>query len=109
MCNRIRAKRFSVELKSPDKQCPKPQRVPFTSSAGSSADCGIVRPSAFVVLRLIPSTYLVGCSILMEYPVTCSVDLQPECFDDRRPEGNIGCEGPPEFFGGSVESGFDTR
>jgi hypothetical protein len=27
-----------------------------------------------------------------------SVDLQPERFDDRCPESNVGCEGPPEFF-----------
>ena len=27
-----------------------------------------------------------------------SVDLQPERFDDRRPESNIGCERLPEFF-----------
>ena len=48
------------------------------------------------------------CSILNLAPVRphcclgtfpSSVDLQPERFDDRRPESNIGCEGPPEFFG----------
>src|SRR5260221_12877670 len=38
-----------------------------------------------------------------------SVDLQPERFDDRCPESNVGCEGPPEFFRILVESGFDTR
>jgi hypothetical protein len=27
-----------------------------------------------------------------------SVYLQPERFDDRRPESNIGCERLPEFF-----------
>jgi hypothetical protein len=36
---------------------------------------------------------------VMEYALRCSVDLQRERFDDRRPESNIGCEGPPEFFG----------
>jgi hypothetical protein len=35
----------------------------------------------------------------MEYSLRCSVDLQPERFDDRRPESNIGSEGLPEFFG----------
>jgi hypothetical protein len=30
--------------------------------------------------------------------LTYSVDLQPERFDDRRPESNIGCEGPTESF-----------
>ena len=31
--------------------------------------------------------------------LTYSVDLQSERFDDRSPKCNIGCEGPPEFFG----------
>ena len=29
----------------------------------------------------------------------CSVDLQRQRFDDRRPESNIRCERPGEFFG----------
>ena len=37
--------------------------------------------------------------IFMEYPIRCSVDLCPERFDDWRPECDIGCEGPTEFFG----------
>src|SRR5712692_2562408 len=32
------------------------------SSARSRSDCGIVRPSAFAVLRLITNSNLVGCS-----------------------------------------------
>src|SRR5262245_23494720 len=35
----------------------------MTSSARSSSDGGMVRPSALAVLRLITSSYLVGCSI----------------------------------------------
>ena len=35
----------------------------ITSSAITSRLCGIVRPSAFAVLRLITSSNLVGCSI----------------------------------------------
>ena len=35
----------------------------ITSSARSSSDCGIVRPSALAVLRLITSSNLVGCSM----------------------------------------------
>src|SRR6266700_6690497 len=34
----------------------------ITSSARSSSDCGIVRPSALAVLRLMASAYLAGCS-----------------------------------------------
>src|SRR4029434_1700782 len=34
----------------------------MTWSARSSSDCGIVRPSAFAVLRLITNSNLVGCS-----------------------------------------------
>src|SRR3989442_8121334 len=34
----------------------------ITWSARESTDCGIVRPSAFAVLRLITSSNLVGCS-----------------------------------------------
>src|SRR5262245_61449388 len=34
----------------------------MTWSARSSTDCGIVRPSAFAVLRLMTSSNLVGCS-----------------------------------------------
>src|SRR2546421_5966822 len=34
----------------------------ITSSARSSSDCGIVRPSALAVFRLITSSNLVGCS-----------------------------------------------
>ena len=34
----------------------------ISSSARSSTDCGIVRPRAFAVLRLITSSNLVGCS-----------------------------------------------
>ena len=33
----------------------------ITSSARSSSNCGIVRPSAFAVLRLITSSNFVGC------------------------------------------------
>src|SRR5262249_9194230 len=35
----------------------------ITSSARSSSDCGIVRPSALAVLRLITNSNFVGCSI----------------------------------------------
>src|SRR5262249_38823304 len=35
----------------------------ITSSARASTDCGIVRPSALVVLRLITSSNFVGCSM----------------------------------------------
>ena len=34
----------------------------ITSSAPISSDCGIVRPRAFAVLRLMTSSNLVGCS-----------------------------------------------
>ncbi len=34
----------------------------MTSSARSNTDCGIMRPSALAVLRLITSSNLVGCS-----------------------------------------------
>src|SRR5215510_14078055 len=34
----------------------------MTSSACNSSDCGIVRPIAFAVLRLIASSNFVGCS-----------------------------------------------
>src|SRR5207237_745538 len=37
--------------------------VHWITSARSSSVCGIVRPSAFAVLRLTASTYLFGCSI----------------------------------------------
>jgi hypothetical protein len=33
-----------------------------------------------------------------EYP-GCSIDLQRERFDNRRPEINVACQGPLEFFG----------
>jgi hypothetical protein len=33
----------------------------ITSSALSSSDCGMVRPKAFAVLRLIASSNLIGC------------------------------------------------
>src|SRR5206468_10963868 len=43
------------------------QRAPIhhwiTSSARSSSDCGIVRPSVFAVLRLMMSSNFVGCSM----------------------------------------------
>ena len=42
---------------------------------------------------------VVRVSEFMEYALRHSVDLQPERFDDWRPEYNIGCEGPSEFFG----------
>ena len=35
----------------------------------------------------------------MGYALGHSVDLQPERLDDRRPEGNVGGEGLPEFVG----------
>src|SRR5262249_55714189 len=35
----------------------------MTSSARPSTDCGIVRPSAFAVFRLITNSNLVGCSM----------------------------------------------
>ena len=35
----------------------------ITSSARTSSDCGIVRPSAFAVFRLMTSSNFVGCSI----------------------------------------------
>src|SRR5712671_6353663 len=37
-----------------------------------------------------------------------SVDLQPESFDDRRPESNIGCKRLPEFLGARVERWFNA-
>src|SRR5713226_2705600 len=43
-------------------ECP-PADHWITSSARSSSDGGIVRPSAFAVLRLITSSNLVGCSM----------------------------------------------
>jgi hypothetical protein len=45
-------------------QCQAPQDTSYsiTSSARSRNDSGIVRPSAFAVLRLIASSNLVGCS-----------------------------------------------
>src|SRR5205823_4448248 len=35
----------------------------ITSSARSSSDCGIVKPSALAVLRLMTNSNLVGCSM----------------------------------------------
>ena len=35
----------------------------ITSSARTSSDCGIIKPSALAVLRLIPNSNCVGCSI----------------------------------------------
>src|SRR4029453_11851239 len=40
-----------------------PTRYWMTSSARTSNDCGMVRPSAFAALRLTTSSNLVGCSI----------------------------------------------
>jgi hypothetical protein len=42
----------------------------ITSSARSSTACGIVRPSAFAAVRLIPRTNLVGCCIGFQHAST---------------------------------------
>src|SRR6516164_7489163 len=41
-------------------RCGKERRYSITSSARASSDCGTVSPSAFAVLRLMTSSYLVG-------------------------------------------------
>jgi len=41
-------------------RCDKKQRYSIISSARASSDCGTVSPSAFAVLRLMTSSYLVG-------------------------------------------------
>src|SRR6516165_3075362 len=41
--------------------CGKERRYSITSSAVASSDCGITRPSDFADLRLILSSYFVGC------------------------------------------------
>src|SRR6476646_3146045 len=43
--------------------CSATRRYSITSSARASNEGGTVRPSALAVLRLITSSYLVGCSI----------------------------------------------
>ena len=45
------------------KRSPSREIYSITRSARTSTDCGIVRPSALAVLRLITSSILVGCSI----------------------------------------------
>jgi hypothetical protein len=47
--------------------------------------------------RLLSKTALQSHKYLV--PPQCSVDLQRERVDDRRPKSNIRCEGLPEFFG----------
>jgi hypothetical protein len=52
----------------------------MTSSARSSTDCGMVRPSVFAVLRLTTSSNLVGCSTGSSAGLAPLVRHEKPCF-----------------------------
>jgi len=67
---------FKTKHKTPDKTCSsvvevKPSMTAVTHSITLSAlirsDCGILRPNAFAVLRLINNSNFVGCSRMRRY------------------------------------------